>query len=809
SLACKTNEAFVITYEFSDQIANFLTTTESAVVAHNMKYDNQILHHMTGRGPKNPHCTMILEYCYVNDSKLTPSLSLKNIAKEAYGMWAEDVTDLTPECIVDEGLLYYAGIDACSCYWVFDKRKADREITPEVDLFDIYPMEHPSKRSYSRYWFYTNVARQLSALTLEFTANGIHFDKSGLRDLDTKLEDIIENMYAKVRDLPTVLDSWDKMRNNSAITKSEAYRQDRLTSIENKTKPLSDKNIDYINKFVEVHHPEIVKPTKAKNWSYTVLKSILGEPNQLALAIKDNSLATLRDVLEYKPTFEIVDNHFISAKQTIERTKCSVTATNQFNRIVTNFDFKVFSSAEQKKYVLNKGFSIQSSEKSSKTGEDSFNRKELERIMKSEPEGEAKDYIKFCVEYSQASIIKNNFIKNILGGVDENDVIHGSLKLAGTKSFRPSSGGGSRDIDKGELGMVNMLNLPSGGNPFAKIFKKCITVPSKDWVWVASDFQALEENIMGNISLDATKVKVLSEGFDSHCLHSTKYFPRIEEILGEDDGTLEWNRKYKKATETNSELDGLRSSSKGISFALAYLAGLTGLFRPVGWREDTFEDIFRFKDYTYTNQLEKKVNKSGMQYLAPMSGAVWLDVEEYKHLDRNYHRFFEEAVIPAKNMHKNYHTRLYPGLADYRTNTIVAQAKKYKNVHGMLGLYINTATRLNNGTIRTINNFQYQSGSMLTLIGMEKIRRRCVEIGIDSDILPIASIYDSVYSLVRRDSSIIKKYAELSKPILEENYIENQKIGLVAELEVSTTDWASFVKLDDIEDLDEYLKGDN
>ena len=63
----------------------------------------------------------------------------------------------------------------------------------------------------------------------------------------------------------------------------------------------------------------------------------------------------------------------------------------------------------------------------------------------------------------------------------------------------------------------------------------------------------------------------MSGGYDAHCHHSKMYYPRVEEILGEDDGTVEWNKRYKKACETNKELKALRQSSKGISSMKATL----------------------------------------------------------------------------------------------------------------------------------------------------------------------------------------------------------------------------------------------
>ena len=84
----------------------------------------------------------------------------------------------------------------------------------------------------------------------------------------------------------------------------------------------------------------------------------------------------------------------------------------------------------------------------------------------------------------------------------------------------------------------------------------------------------VEENLIANISLDDTKVKALGGGFDSHCLHSTAYYPRIEEILGKNDGSVEWNKRFKAECKTNKELKELRQKSKPWSFKLAFLGHL-------------------------------------------------------------------------------------------------------------------------------------------------------------------------------------------------------------------------------------------
>ncbi len=241
--------------------------------------------------------------------------------------------------------------------------------------------------------------------------------------------------------------------------------------------------------------------------------------------------------------------------------------------------------------------------------------------------------------------------------------------------------------------------------------------------------------------------------------------------------------------------------------ALTYLAEVPGLYKAVGYFGNTFNTEIAIKGYNYTTDLKPMIDrKSGREYFVGDTKGMWYPIEKYKNLPTKFHTFFEKAVLPAKQMHYTYHNKLYPGLALYRETVLLPQIKKFKNVHGGLGLYLNQTTRLNAGSIRTINNFFAQSWSLLSVLGLEKFRLRVVEKGYSNDIKLVSSIYDSVYILVRKDIDIIRWVIKILKPIMIEDYIEDQKIKLNFDLEISLDSWKDFVSLDDIEDLEEYLK---
>lgn len=235
---------------------------------------------------------------------------------------------------------------------------------------------------------------------------------------------------------------------------------------------------------------------------------------------------------------------------------------------------------------------------------------------------------------------------------------------------------------------------------------------------------------------------------------------------------------------------------------------MPGLYKAVGYLGNTFNDDIYVKDYQYTTDLKTMESKDGRKYKVASREAAWFDVTNYKHLDSKYHNFFEKAVIPAARMHNSFHNELYADNKEYRDTEVIQQAKKYKNIHLGMGAYVNQSTRINGASTRKLWNSCFQFYSILTLIAMEKFRRVVEREGLSDKFQFIASIYDSVYFLVKRETDLLKWTAKTLESIMTEDFLENQKIKLQADVEIGES-WADLVAINDIEDLDEYLKGGN
>lgn len=794
SIAVKVTEAFVVPYKFNNQVVSYLVNTESNVVAHNLGFDEKLVHRLSGgRFLKNRQDTLLIAYSLLNDSKQTPKLSLKELTKSAFGTWSDkehfDITNLQLSDVDNVYLQYYAGIDACACLHYFNKHKDAIKATPSVDIFDILPTEHPSKRTHSRYWFYKNVARAIIPVTIEMMNTGLPLNMDNVHKLDSELDSILGTADTEVLQLPTVLKCWEQFKENKAQAKVEKYKEGVDSSSVKIYKPT---NQVYINLFVRIKYPTKELPSKAKNWTPTVIATF---DAVLAQAIKDKNLESLRTAPKYANIFEEVETILTNQKVQEKQAKIEETAASTYHRAILDLEFKPLASAQQKKFIFKEGFKLSAINKSMITGEDSFNKEELNRLIKTLPEGtELYKYVELCLTYSGGAIVKNNFVKNFKEFV-HNGRIHSDYRIGSTKSFRAASGG-----------KLNLLNLPSSASVFAKPIKKCISVPNDEWAWLTLDYQALEVSVSASVSGDEVLLKALREGFDMHCNNSAAYFKEeIESILGVNDGSIEWNKKYKEATKTNARLDKLRSMSKPVTFSLTYLASVPGLYKAVGYLGSTFEDQIKVQGYKFTTDVTLITGFKGGTYYAADRDAEWFDVEDYKLLDSKYHEFFEQAVLPAKRMHYTYHNELYYGLKSYREDSVLPEAKKYKNVHLGLGLHINQTTKLNMASIRTLNNVIYQGFSMLSLIALEKFRRIVYDKNYQDRVQIVSSIYDSVYVLVKRDPELIKwAAAELTKQ-MEVDYLVDQPMKLSADAEISLTDWSNFCMLDDVENLNKFL----
>lgn len=134
--------------------------------------------------------------------------------------------------------------------------------------------------------------------------------------------------------------------------------------------------------------------------------------------------------------------------------------------------------------------------------------------------------------------------------------LSGSFNLCGTVSGRMSSS------------EPNMQNAPASGSRFAKPVKKCFKAP-EGWVFCGIDFSSLEDYISALTTRDPNKIKIYSEGYDSHSFRAYAYFKdNMPDITEELSKCTSEAAKVSIINSIQTKYKDWRTKSKAPTFAL-------------------------------------------------------------------------------------------------------------------------------------------------------------------------------------------------------------------------------------------------
>ena len=122
------------------------------------------------------------------------------------------------------------------------------------------------------------------------------------------------------------------------------------------------------------------------------------------------------------------------------------------------------------------------------------------------------------------------------------------------------------------MNIRNLQNIPSNST-FASIIKACFE-PTKDWLFMGSDFDSLEDKTSALLTRDPNKLAVYEQNYDGHCLRTFSYWPeKMPDIVKKieksklpgkfykvvlDDGTVQY--LHETDTKMQEYLNGLGNS---------------------------------------------------------------------------------------------------------------------------------------------------------------------------------------------------------------------------------------------------------
>ncbi len=348
--------------------------------------------------------------------------------------------------------------------------------------------------------------------------------------------------------------------------------------------------------------------------------------------------------------------------------------------------------------------------------------------------------LKALIELNKISKIIDTFIpifKNKTIPKQDKVYLHGSFNLGGTISGRLSSSN------------PNMQQIPSSGSKYAKPIKKCFSAP-EGWLLCSADFNALEAKINALLTKDPNKLKVYSDGFDSHSFNTYIYwkdkFPYLDPNKPKDINSI---------ADTNKPD---RQNSKAVTFALQFFGTYRTLMNNSGFSEKEAKQIVANYETAYkvsmdwVNEKLKQAAKDGYA-----NGAFGLRIRT---------PIMKQVIWGSSKMP-------YEAAAESRTagNAISGQS------YGLL-------------TNRAQNEF-------LARVAASKHRL---------DIQPIAAIHDALYFLVKEDAETVKFLNDNLIDCMEwqaDAAIEHPTVKLGAELCIHYPTWADEIKISNKASLDQ------
>lgn len=298
----------------------------------------------------------------------------------------------------------------------------------------------------------------------------------------------------------------------------------------------------------------------------------------------------------------------------------------------------------------------------------------------------------------------------------------GYINAGGTVSGRMSSNS------------PNLANLPATGSRFAKPIKKCFK-STEEWIYCGIDFNALESRIDALTTKDPNKLKVYTDGLDSHSFNAFVY----------------WSNLMPDITDTVDSINSVQSKYKS-------------------YRQDS-------KKYTFALQYG-----STEQGLVSNCGAT---PEDAKRIYTNYHQAYVKS-LEWKNAKLN----------QAQKDGYVTVAFGLRVRTPVLSQFPNTS--IGQAEARTAGNALGQGWGMLNDRAMNEVLNQVDKLGLNNDILPVNKIHDCCYYLVRNDIQTISTLNTLCTNAAKwQNHpdIEHPDVGLSGQLDLFYPDWSNPITL--------------
>lgn len=381
SIGWSKNEAVVIicsTEAIRDAVFDWLVSIENLQIWSNASFDFKHIRYNTGLFPRNYEDVQLIDKARKNHCENHKALvGLKETMGFMYGDWAIDKQAFTIENMYDERMLEYAAIDACATYARWELLKYDNTIKPRCNNpIDLLPLKaHPiNGEPKEKDFFYRNVVKALIEDFVELMLTGIPISIDKVQELEPKVDKVLQEA--------------DEVFKGSKLIK-EYLKLKHVIEIEAKKEELLKKRktaLDYKAEFKpnnKVHRSAVINTyliNEGKD-KYLLDAWNLKDIKQLLLVYPS---VFLEEYLNKAFDTPLVESNILKGMDALAKQKAELynkTLDEKINNLSSDTEFNP-NSAVQKRELLWDYLGVESDTVSKKTGDYSYNRDELQRILK-------------------------------------------------------------------------------------------------------------------------------------------------------------------------------------------------------------------------------------------------------------------------------------------------------------------------------------------------------------------------------------------------------------------------------------------
>lgn len=347
-----------------------------------------------------------------------------------------------------------------------------RTTSEHYSPWDQLPAPVPADSVYFSRHFYENTAKHLIPCFVRIMNNGLHIDLTKVEQLEAILDKQLSDVAKRLAANP-LISQFQALQHEKLIQEYIDEQRSKLKPVEHFLKPFKHKDLTHRSYFMYIYcnrqgisqPDELLPGTTIPKWESRLVKR----------------LAESRPLLQRLLNGELTDSNHIVAEAML---LLAAHKANLYNRkyldklAYPDVPIPPFNPGSSKqKQELFAWLGIESEATSKDTGLPSWDRDQIERVNKTTTNDDIRDFTQAMIDQSFAAIVRNNFIEAFYRYTVDGR-LHGTYRLFGAKSFRPTSNA------------PNMLNMPSTGSIFAKPIKKCFTAPPGRLVW-SIDYAAL------------------------------------------------------------------------------------------------------------------------------------------------------------------------------------------------------------------------------------------------------------------------------------------------------------------------------